>query len=146
MYKDKEQQKEANKLAAQRRRDKAKGMTGMTGMTKSGYDAQGMTDNVPAELPSEIAALLPPVPEAKGKFKDLPLDVQKQIEMDCAWLESKGIEPDRKARIARALHYHKLYPHSRPNPIITKAVDLSKPGDADYKGVCSHHNGVWATT
>ncbi len=36
-YKDKEKQKQANKEAAQRRRDKVKGMT------PAGYDSQGMT-------------------------------------------------------------------------------------------------------
>ena len=42
-YKDKDKQKEANRAASQRRRDKAKGMT-IEGMTKSGYDAgKGMT-------------------------------------------------------------------------------------------------------
>lgn len=33
MYKDREKQKEANRAAAKRQRDKRKGMTGMTGMT-----------------------------------------------------------------------------------------------------------------
>ena len=48
MYKDRDEQKEANRMAAKRRRDKQKGMT--QGMTKSGYDAdktEGMTEMVP---------------------------------------------------------------------------------------------------
>ena len=47
MYKDKDKQKEANRLAAQKRRNKSKGMTeGMTieqGMTPKGMTNQGMT-------------------------------------------------------------------------------------------------------
>lgn len=37
MFKDKEKQREANRLASQRRRDKRKGMT------QGGYDGKGMT-------------------------------------------------------------------------------------------------------
>jgi len=102
MYKDKDRQREANRIAAQRRRNKEKGMT--PGMTNSGYDALGMT------ISDEIKAMLPPVPEVKtGKtFDDLPLDVQHKIDSIGAWCVDKGIEDDRGARIARALHYQEF--------------------------------------
>lgn len=70
-YKDKDKQKQANKEAAQRRRDKAKGMThnvtermykankqGMTkGMTPAGMTAKGMTPDLPPD--DELFAGLP---------------------------------------------------------------------------------------
>ena len=46
MYKDKEQQRKANKAAAQRRRDKAKGMT--TKSMTQGYDAPIVPELTPA--------------------------------------------------------------------------------------------------
>lgn len=56
MYKDKEAQQEANRLAAQRRRERVKGMT--QGMTKP----QGMTQqNVIPEYPAIVEALCDPV-------------------------------------------------------------------------------------
>lgn len=54
MYKDKEKQKESNRIASQRQRDRAKGMTqeGMTG--------QGMT-----QYPALLYALADPIKRAK---------------------------------------------------------------------------------
>lgn len=58
MYKSKEEQKEANRLASQRRRDKQKGMT--QGMTKEGMTEQGMT-----QYPALLYALADPEKRAK---------------------------------------------------------------------------------
>ena len=48
MYKDKEQQKEANRLASQRRRDKSKGMT------REGMTEQGMTQGCILEPDTKV--------------------------------------------------------------------------------------------
>jgi len=81
MYKDAEKQKEANRLAAQRRRDKAKGMTqeGMTG--------QGMTR---AELYQAIRAYPNDQwvnsPEHKELMRRLNTRSVPELEADGYWI------------------------------------------------------------
>ncbi len=77
MYKDKHLQKQANKRASQRRRDKAKGMTVVPdkGMTIGGYDAPSVTDL--------NATIQPPDPVG-------PLDVYS--EQRWAYLQGRGYE------------------------------------------------------
>jgi hypothetical protein len=96
MYKDKEKQKQANRAAAQRRRDKAKGMT--QGMTKPGYDAQGMTE------------VLQPKPD-RLMFDDLPSDVQASIEKFCAENNNgeRAASHSRQAMTERALDYQRQF-------------------------------------
>lgn len=63
MYKDKDKQKEANRIAAQKRRNKAKGMTqGMTAQPES----EGMTRKLPEdsntlENNASLSACQPPI-------------------------------------------------------------------------------------
>lgn len=103
MYKDKHLQKEANRLASQRRRDKKKGMTlvpekGMTspGMTP-GYDAPSVT------RPNETSH--------KPGFADLPADVQASIERMCAENNNgaRAASHSRAAMTERALAYQAMF-------------------------------------
>ncbi len=112
-YKDKDKQKEANKSAAQRRRDKAKGMTGIThkGMTIPERHTQNVTP--------EQGVTLKPIPFAEPKrkrgediktFHDLPPDVQRDIESMSQHAQGDKAE-DKKARTARAIRYQHMFPN-----------------------------------
>lgn len=111
MYKDKEKQKVANRLAAQRQRDKLKGMTPSItqGMTKQGIpiipDAPIVIPafNVPGVKP--LGLPLERTGSTCDSFETLPLDVQQDIDRLTAWCEQKAIADDRAARIQRAIHY-----------------------------------------
>lgn len=111
MYKDPDKQREANKKASQRQRDKQKGMT-VEGMTN-----QGMTDG---SIPIEVLAK---VDKACGEhlahglkrgndikcFEDLPPDVQRTI--DRMSIVNGKIDQTIKAnRTAIAINYQHLFP------------------------------------
>ena len=120
MYKDKDKQREANRKASQRRRDK--GMT--QGMTHEGMTAVNEQTHVI------------PCSNKRGKdikcFADLPLDVQETIKK-----VSRTVEEEQK-RTAAAIKYQHLFPdryHS--TGAVCTGVVTGKPGDADYNGVCT---------
>jgi hypothetical protein len=67
MYKDKEAQREANRLAAKKRRDKAKGMTeGMTFYPLASYpDKENVIPDTIKQYPAIITALVDPIKREK---------------------------------------------------------------------------------
>ena len=134
MYKDKDKQKEANRVA--QARFKAKGIT-------EGITNQGITDRVLPdvnEAATEYIKANPSIRRGKdiAKFEHLPPDVQatiNRISMD---------NQEHNRRTAIAIDYqHKTgryeshsigtVPVSNPIP-----VKVSKPGDADYKPLCEY--------
>jgi len=105
-YKDKEKQKQANREAAQRRRDKAKGMT--KGMTGLGYDAPGMMQ---AETVKRMTK-----PDNYG-------------EPDCKCQHCKSV------RLNGNKHTINHGPWKHANQLATGEYNrVSLPGDIDYKG------------
>ena len=87
MYKDKEKQREANKEAAQRGRDKQKGMT---------QDA--------IVIPDHPVPVIPKRGKDIRRFEDLPPDVQQTIERISDSPEEK------QGRTAIAISYQHTYP------------------------------------
>ena len=89
MYRDKEKQKEANRQASQKRRDKAKGMT------------QGNTPDANV-IPKPPETVIPKRGMDIKTFDDLPLDVQASIMREPA--------EQRQVRTERAIRYQHLFP------------------------------------
>lgn len=126
MYKDKDKQREANREASQRRRDK--GMTKQ--MSNEGMTARNGTLNV---IPSS----------KRGKdikcFADLPPDVQDTISL-MSQRDGK-IDKDEKAkRTLAAIKYQHLFPDRYEPVSLAERVGLcvtGKPGDSDYNGICT---------
>ncbi|KKN03377.1 hypothetical protein LCGC14_1108250 [marine sediment metagenome] len=129
MYKDKDKQREANRLAAKEYRDnRRKSIEGMTN--------EGMTT-----APKNVIPVIP-CSIKRGKdikcFADLPPDVQQTI--DKMSVVSGAIDQTIKAnRTAIAVNYQHLfsdryYPQSA---VISSLVVTGKPGDADYNGICT---------
>ena len=122
MYKDKYKQKEANRLAAQRRRDKAKGMT--EGMTNSGYDAQGMT---PGQRLVEKAGLSGSIVNVDSDAVELP-DNFGQSDCQCMHCQQN-----------RGQGYKFTINHGTYKPDYQLSKNevnrVSLPGDPDYTGV-----------
>lgn len=163
MYKDKAKQKEANKIASQRRRDKAKGMTDV--ITGDVYVIPEPDQNVIpkkqgitcVECDREYEGIgCSHICRAKQKrvscFEQLPADVRRTI-------ESMASSPaDKQARTERAIRYQRMYPSPHSTGLnYIGGIDLSadyktadqlapgkynrasKPGDPDYptdKGQC----------
>ncbi len=140
MYKDKDKQREANRTASQRRRDKQKGMT-LEGMT--------IQDEFPHVIPEDILDNCRKRLKKRGKdikcFLDLPADVQQTIYRLCPCVVEDHEE--RCRRTAIAINYQHLFPDSYEpgssadfTKLMAQAgpghVRVSKPGDADYVPQC----------
>lgn len=133
MYKDPEKQKEAKRLSAQRRRDRAKGTT--QGTTIEGTTPQGTTGGVESSSGIRLEAGEPEIaqkPESEGIPKVVTWTAYPGGP-DCACGMCKNKRSAGKPT-------DKLW-HGKP----MSAVDLnhngftanrvSLPGDSDYKGV-----------
>lgn len=138
MYKDIEKQKEANRLSAQKRRDKAKGMT--QGMTNSGYDVQGMTQldmtkpvafiqplstKAPHVMVNDLVSMVTPPPHNFGQ-------------PDC---QCKHCQQNRHSKNQLNINHgsYKRYDQLAPNGVNRQTL----PGDVDYVGVCKLVDGQW---
>ena len=65
-------------------------------------------------------------------FADLPPDVQATINRVSESNEEKA------KRTAAAIKYQRLFPDNyEPKDVVCSGVVTSKPGDADYNGVCT---------
>ncbi|KKM03422.1 hypothetical protein LCGC14_1774560 [marine sediment metagenome] len=118
MYKDEDKQKEANRQASQRRRDR-KGMT--QGMTNQGMTVINEPSNVIPKRGKDIKC-----------FADLPVDVQSTINTI-----SESPEEHRR-RTAIAINYqHQFLGRYCPEDAVCSGVVTGKPGDADYNGICT---------
>ena len=148
MYKDKDKQKEANRLASQKRRNKAKGMTDVltnehyvipgsnTGVIPKHCDGLEVTDEAPSRadlidgIPPQFLPGSQSIIEQRFKgFDGLPLDVQHTI-------DRISTSPEERAqRIAIALDYQAKHPGSRHKGIDydSQPRSTAKPGDADYQ-------------
>lgn len=119
MYKDPEKQKEANKLASQRKRDKAKGMTN-GGMTPP--SSQGMTEGIHPEVEEALmdAVIGPTIHYSGGP--------------DCGCQMCKNYRA--KGKSTEFLnHGPPMWRHelAATHPDARNRVPL--PGDKDYDGV-----------
>lgn len=157
MYKDKDKQKEANRKASQRRRDK--GMT--QGITNQGMTVTDEPPNViPAEAIKKAAHRL-----RRGKdikcFEDLHPGIQATIIRDSTDKDGKLDEGEKSRRTTIAVSYQHLYPerYEPKSAVLSGGYQLtaseranykpaselkpgeynhvSKPGDKDYVGVCT---------
>ncbi len=113
MYKDKDKQRDADKVRQQRRRDKIKAQ----GVTNTGRDGQGVT----AEPCMSVAAL---------------------SEAYVAGFVEPCMRPDYICPIPEDQHkpYINYGPYMTANELATAGLKfnrVSKPGDADYNGVCT---------
>ena len=142
MYKDKQKQKEANKAAAQRQRDKK-------GRVLEEIEINVIPENIiPSVIPEQgiTERVLPDKPK-RGKdikcFEDLPPDVQRTIEM------LSDSEEEKQRRTGIAIHYQHIFPGEyEPNSgeAFTKLMatlsanspnyPVSKPSDTDYVPMC----------
>ena len=111
MYKDKERQKEANRLAAQRKRDKqkAEGMTETEGVTQKGMTNQGMTQE-PVVIPAR--------PENYG-----------QPDCECQQCKTNRAKGNR-----HIINHGPWRPAAELRDNEINRVSL--PGDVDYEGAC----------
>lgn len=128
-YKDKDKQKEANKLAAQRRRDK--------GMTNKGMTKQGMTQDPKV------------IPDVTPKAHDGSIDVRTLAQADAACGEylTHGLpanygQPDCECKHCRANRAHgskHTINHGPYKPFVQlkpgEVNRVSLPGDVDYDGI-----------
>ena len=131
-YKDKDKQREADRVRQQRRRDVIKS----EGVTNTGCDGQGVT-----EPKHSYIGAVPETPDTtspkRGKdikcFADLPPDVQETID------KMSESNEEKVKRTAAAIKYQHLFPDRYDNrgmPAQLTAV-TGKPGDADYNGICT---------
>jgi hypothetical protein len=111
MYKDEHLQKEANKRASQRRRDKIK-QQGMTLVPEKGMINQGIV------IPDH------PVPVIPKRGKDIR-----------CFADPKALPPLTQAQILLSRHGV----HCSPSLVCSIPGDTvtGKPGDADYNGICT---------
>lgn len=93
MYKDKDRQKEANKQASQRRRDKGKGMT-----------PKGIV------IPEHPVPVIPKRGKDIKAFADLPPDVQHTIDMISEDEAGNIDQVEKRKRTAVAISYQHTFP------------------------------------
>jgi hypothetical protein len=112
MYKDKEKQKEANRLASQKRRAKTKGMTNQ-GMTE-----EGMTNNV---IPGSDASVIPKI-QAAPEFS-----IPNFGQPDC---ECHHCRNNRKSGSKKVLNHG---PYKTAGELAENELNrVALPGDVDY--------------
>ena len=125
MYKDPDKQREANRKASQRKRDK--GMT--QGMTNEGMTAVNEQTHV---IPSS----------KRGKdikcFADLPLDVQQTID-SMSTVDGKIDKTIKANRTVIALDYQQTFGAGAyyPHGATCTGVVTGKPGNDNYDGICT---------
>ena len=131
MYKDREQAKQSNKERQRRYRALRKGVT------SEGVTEQGVTIHT-AGLPLEPAPVFIETPEGLVDIDKLPANYGQP---DCECRHCQNIQASGSKHIIN----HAAY---KPASELGKNElnRVSKPGDADYKGVCSHHDNAGATT
>ncbi len=133
MYKDKDKQREANRLAKQRQR--AEHTADIERMKKE-YDTKGMTsEGMTAEVEQGMTK------SRRGKdikcFADLPVDVQETINQ-MSLVDGRIDKTIKANRTAIAIHCQHLFPDRyEPQAAVCSGVVTGKPGDADYTGVCA---------
>lgn len=129
MYKDKHLQREANRKASQRRRDKQKGMmmVPVSGITNQGMTQESVTDNVIPKLPADDTALA--IMEVTG---NLPGEMQDNLPanfglVDC---QCRHCCNNRKHSPHLTINHgpHKTFSELKDGEVNR----VSLPGDADY--------------
>ena len=143
-YKDKDKQREANRIAAKKYRDSMtdKGMTVKTDVIpKSDIPvipnatvAEGVTSPFRDDTGKEPIDFY-----KRGKditcFADLPPDVQAAINK-MSVVDGKLNEAEKHKRTAAAITYQHLFPDRYEPQAGLDAIVTGLPGDPDYDGVC----------
>ena len=122
MYKDKDRQREANRKASQRARDRR-------GMTVNGNGTHVIPEqaNIPTDKREQVTK--------RGKdikcFEDLPPDVQRTI-VNMSTIDGQLNKDEKAKRTARAVHYQSLFPDRYYSTGVGCAEPTGNPEIHDY--------------
>ncbi len=137
MYKDKEKQKEAGRERQRRYKAKQKALLNQ-GVTGKALPSVTLIPRSLANVANEVATALPKRGKDIKCFEDLHPSIQAIINGTSKDIDGNIDQHEHSRRTAIAINYQHLFPNRyAPLTAICTGVVNSKPGDADYDGVCT---------